>query len=1376
MPSHPPSRCHLSVSLPLLLGIAVSRLWVGFGETAAKARAPAPAPAPAAIAAPPSEPPPSGRKEATRRPDPPPDARIDSQETWEVDPGGGKRRIALALDEAVLRDADGKEAVVRLEPPATRESLAGRLAELRAAKGVFPVAYGVGEDRSVASRRLVTADLRVRLDAAAAEQVAGAHQLAIQERPAYAPEWVIMRAGNPIAALEAVAKLRAAREVVAADVLLAGQHQLRSLPNDSLVSRQWHLKHSGSAVVGSDLEVEAAWNYPAAGIRGKGLRIGVVDDGLQTTHPDLSANVDTANDKDWNGGDADPSPSAGDNHGTACAGNAAARGDNGLGVSGTAPVATLVGMRLIAAAETDAQEAEAMTYLPDLIQIKTNSWGPADTGKVLEGPGPLTLAALQFAATTGRGGKGSILLWAGGNGGDVGDNSNYDGYANSIYTLAIGATDSLGHRAYYSEPGSNLVVCAPSSGGAGTLGITTVDRSGTDGYNRGSTAGELADADYTQTFGGTSSAAPTAAGVVALMLEKNPALGWRDVQEILIRTAAQPPSSTGWVTNAAGIPFHHDFGAGLIHAAAAVELAATWSNLLPQTSASSAQSALAVKIPDNDAAGITRSFDLSASNLRVEQVALRLSASHNARGNLAITLTSPTGMISQLAEVHADANNDYADWSFSSVRHWGEKSTGVWTLKIADLSSYINTTGGTLTAVELKVFGSPNDLRPSISSATLSATGQNYADVPLSVAAITATDPLGRPMTYSYQWQSSRDAVTFSDEPGATLATAPALAGRLLRCQITASNGPLISQSFPTAAVNLLARPAAVAAIGSSYSYASGLVLAGTPSQLTRRAIVNEFSQGPAGGSAEWIEILTLQPGGLANWSLHNAAGTVLAFPDAAAWQTIPAGTRVVIYHGSSKDPLLPADDLDPADGRMVVSSSDPTYFQPTRDSWPGLSDSGDAITLADAAAVPVHAISYGGTTGTGSHIGDVGSGQAACFIGETETGADLAANWSVISALSSGTTSLATTTSLPLVFGGPWSPLPTGFTGKNLGTPYTSELGGDSAGGSAKFDSTGDFLTLALPAQAAALGYRLKGNPAPGFTTSLGTFCVQESSDGSAFSTLHAMVNQDADTAFSDRPVPATRFIRFLYQAKTSGNIQLDQLAIRAANVANGVTPGLANSPNNQTLVAALRDGSLSGAALYRIGSAARIPVGLTLDPTTGVLGGSIAASNSAGDYLIVIERYNALGESVVQSYALTLSPANTYAAWIAGYNVGALSGFSDDGDRDGLPNGVENYLGTRPDSASPGLSPVSATANTLVFRHSRSNNAAADLTASYEWSADLGHWQPSATTVGNTTVTISAATVIEASAPANDLVEVTATVTGTPEPQLFVRLTTHP
>ena len=109
--------------------------------------------------------------------------------------------------------------------------------------------------------------------------------------------------------------------------------------------------------------------------------------------------------------------------------------------------ASLAGIRLIAAQTSDADEAKGLLHQNGAIAIYNNSWGPNDSGDILEAPGTLTAAALKQGTETGRGGLGSIFAWAGGNGGQNGDNSNYDGYANSIYTLAVGALTDTGARA-----------------------------------------------------------------------------------------------------------------------------------------------------------------------------------------------------------------------------------------------------------------------------------------------------------------------------------------------------------------------------------------------------------------------------------------------------------------------------------------------------------------------------------------------------------------------------------------------------------------------------------------------------------------------------------------------------------------------------------------------------------------------------------------------------------------------------------------------------------------------------------------------------------------------------------------------------------------
>jgi subtilisin-like proprotein convertase family protein len=187
------------------------------------------------------------------------------------------------------------------------------------------------------------------------------------------------------------------------------------------------------------------------------------------------------------------------------------------------------------------------------------------------------------------------------------------------------------------------------------------------------------------------------------MLEANPNLGWRDVQEILISTAwkSDPDTYAEWATNSAGFHFDHYYGAGLVDAEEAVDAAENWTNLGSHTNRSIIHSNLSLAIPDNNSNGITNTFTITDA-FRVEHAVLTANISHTARGNLNIVLKSPSGMESVLAEVHDDTNNNYTDWSFSSVRHWGESSAGTWSVKIADQAA--NDTG-TVNGLTLTLYG-----------------------------------------------------------------------------------------------------------------------------------------------------------------------------------------------------------------------------------------------------------------------------------------------------------------------------------------------------------------------------------------------------------------------------------------------------------------------------------------------------------------------------------------------------------------------------------------------------------------------------------------------------------------------------------------------
>ena len=502
---------------------------------------------------------------------------------------------------------------------------------------------------------------------------------------------------EPNAALSHFAKLQDKGVIEVAYPLVERQMTPRWTPNDTYFSNQWHLENTGqdNGVAGEDVNITGAWNS----VRGTGIVIGVVDDGLEWDHEDLSANYESNLDYDYCNYDSDPMPASWDAHGTAAAGVAAAIGNNGLGVSGAAPDASLAGLMLIACGNSDNDEANALSHLNDDIDIYSNSWGPSDNGQTLSGPGPLMIAAFEDDAYNGRNGLGNVITWAAGNGLSSDDDSNLDGYANSRFTISVTAVDHDGDQTNYGEPGANVLVSAPSDGSG--VGITTTDNEGNSGYTNG---------DYTSNFGGTSSATPLVSGVIALMLEANSNLTWRDVQQIIVESARKnDPNDSGWNTNGAGHEFNHKYGFGVIDAGHAVSLAENWTNLGPEVNISSGTISVSQSIPDNEPDNPVVSTHTVSESLIVESVDVIFDADHPYRSDLDVTLISPDGTESELVNYFAnrDSGNNYNEWQFNSVQHWGEVSAGTWTLEVYDDG---NQDVGTWNHWELVIHGTEVDL------------------------------------------------------------------------------------------------------------------------------------------------------------------------------------------------------------------------------------------------------------------------------------------------------------------------------------------------------------------------------------------------------------------------------------------------------------------------------------------------------------------------------------------------------------------------------------------------------------------------------------------------------------------------------------------
>ena len=531
---------------------------------------------------------------------------------------------------------------------------------------------------------------------------------------------------------------------------------------EPLFNEQWYLKSAAD----QGANVQQAWSQTTESgepIYGAGVLIAIVDDGLQHDHEDLKANYDPSASYDFNFKDNDPYPfdTYTDGHGTSAAGVAAGVGFNGIGITGAAPDASLSGLRLIAKPVSEKKEARAFVYSLDTVDIYSNSWGPPAWEGIYP-LSPLVSSAFETGITRGRDGKGAIYIWAGGNDRIKKDNSNYDGYVNSRYGIAVAAVSSNGIHADYSEPGANILISAPSDGGwhkpesdlylespPGLVGITTTDLSGLAGYNQGSGSlnrnkvANLFDENYTNDFGGTSSAAPLTSGIVALMLQANSNLSWRDVQHVLVNTASLVDSnSSGWITNGAGHYFNHDYGFGRIDADAAVALSKSWSNVAEEVTYSGSDSPGLI-IPDKGGSSLTRTISIP-QDINIETIEIPLIVEHRRRNHLNITLQSPAGTIATLAESRAklvfSSNADY-DFTFSAKTFWDESSKGDWTLTVTDRKKGRI---GNLEAWGLNIFGTP---------------GINYEQTLNSTSSIIKRDPITGGVGEIYATSEALDSI-----------------------------------------------------------------------------------------------------------------------------------------------------------------------------------------------------------------------------------------------------------------------------------------------------------------------------------------------------------------------------------------------------------------------------------------------------------------------------------------------------------------------------------------------------------------------------------------------------------------------------------------
>lgn len=452
---------------------------------------------------------------------------------------------------------------------------------------------------------------------------------------------------------------------------------------------QWHLKKTriGSTDVNAHANVEAAWSLAD----GTGATIAIIDDGVDLDHEEFRSGAKIIAPRDVTLGTNNPRPGPGDRHGTACTGVACA--DGNFGASGVAPRAKLIPIRLASGLGSQ-QEADAFVWAAQNgADVISCSWGPED-GDWSDPNDPLhnqvvplpdsTRLAIDFAVNHGRNGKGCVICFAAGNGNEPVDN---DGYASYSRVMAIAACNDLGRKSAYSDFGNALWCAFPSNEVVQprlTTGIWTTDNTGPSGYNPGQASRGDAAGNYTNSFGGTSSASPGAAGVAALILSRNPALRWDEVREVMKSSCDRIDTAGGGYDQNGHSP---KYGYGRLNARKAVELAMPTPT--PQDRVVTATATQNVPITDFKTSRLAVNV---AETAVLKNLKVTVDIEHTYIGDLSVLLRPPSasGVGAILLHDNAGGGTDNLRTSYDPVSTSalssliGKSPQGRWTLVVKD--------------------------------------------------------------------------------------------------------------------------------------------------------------------------------------------------------------------------------------------------------------------------------------------------------------------------------------------------------------------------------------------------------------------------------------------------------------------------------------------------------------------------------------------------------------------------------------------------------------------------------------------------------------------------------------------------------------------
>lgn len=371
------------------------------------------------------------------------------------------------------------------------------------------------------------------------------------------------------------------------------------VPFDPLFGNQWHHRNTGQGggLVDADADTSWAWDF---GLGDSDVVIAVADTGFDMDHEDLEDNlyinpaevagngidddgngfVDDVSGWDFTGNDNNPEAQGTENHGTAVSGVALARSDNVIGVAGSCPQCSWMPLRIASPFISDAGMISLFNYVAIMdVDIMNNSWGYTSTAA--------TVSAGLTTAINNAANAGVMIFFAAGNG-------NSSGWCGGSFpslnasVVAVSSSTNLDQKVTESAWGSCIDILTPSHRGynapfMGTLNVTTTDREGTAGYNStnlvtGCPSAETADNNYTNCFGGTSSASPFTAGIAGLIKSADSSLNRTQIQQIIQDTADKIVPSTANYNDNTGYSSANTHAYGRINAYEATRVAASNAN------------------------------------------------------------------------------------------------------------------------------------------------------------------------------------------------------------------------------------------------------------------------------------------------------------------------------------------------------------------------------------------------------------------------------------------------------------------------------------------------------------------------------------------------------------------------------------------------------------------------------------------------------------------------------------------------------------------------------------------------------------------------------------------------------------------------------